>query len=166
METEFLFAAALTLIAAVMAVTRLNAVHALLYLIVALLGMAVIFAIAGAPFAAALQVIIYAGAITVLFVFVVMMLNLGVSAEICERQWLAPGHWRGPVALALLLFVETVFIIMNGIGSGAADVVGAKAVGTVLFGPYLVIVELASLLLLVALIVTWHVGQGGIGEQQ
>ena len=63
--------------ATVMMITRLNAVHALLYLIVSLLAVAVVFYTLGAPFVAALEVIIYAGAIMVLFVFVVMMLNLG-----------------------------------------------------------------------------------------
>lgn len=164
METEFVLAAALAIMAGVMSVTRLNAVHALLYLIVALLALAVCFALLGAPFAAVLQVIIYAGAITVLFVFVVMMLNLGAATEDRERTWLGPGHWRGPALLALLLFLETVYIVMHGSLAGAPAHVGAKAVGMALFGPYLVIVELASLLLLAGLVVAWHVGQGGIGE--
>ena len=63
----------------------LNAVHALLYLIVSLLAVAVVFYVLGAPFVAALEVIIYAGAIMVLFVFVVMMLNLGEHAVSMEN---------------------------------------------------------------------------------
>ncbi len=166
METDFMFAAALTLIAAVLAVTRANAVHALLYLIVALLGVAVVFASLGAPFAALLQVIIYAGAITVLFVFVVMMLNLGPAAEECERHWQPAGSWLGPGLVGLLLFGELVLIIMHGDAAGADGVVDAKQVGMALFGPYLIVVELASLLLLAGLVVVWHVGQGGIGERR
>jgi NADH-quinone oxidoreductase subunit J len=53
-----------------MAITRLNAMHALLYLMVSLLAVAVVFFTLGAPFVAALEVIIYAGAIMVLFIFV------------------------------------------------------------------------------------------------
>ncbi len=64
-----------------LAITRLVAVHALLYLIVSLLAVAVVFYTMGAPLVAALEVIIYAGAIVVLFVFVVMMLNLGTQAR-------------------------------------------------------------------------------------
>ena len=60
--------------------------HALLYLIVSLLAVAVVFFTLGAPFVAALEVIIYAGAIMVLFVFVVMMLNLGQDAERTKRR--------------------------------------------------------------------------------
>ena len=73
-----------------------DAVHALLYLIVSLLAVALVFFTLGAPFVAALEVIVYAGAIMVLFVFVVMMLNLGPSAAEQERRWLAPRTWVGP----------------------------------------------------------------------
>ncbi|MFA5531838.1 MAG: NADH-quinone oxidoreductase subunit J [Thiohalomonadaceae bacterium] len=164
MELEFLLAAALAIFSGAMAVTRFSAVHALLYLIVALLALAVCFALLGAPFAAVLQVIIYAGAITVLFVFVVMMLNLGPASEYREHAWLQPGQWRGPGLLASLLLAEIVYVVLPGSGAEETLQVDAKAVGTVLFGPYLVIVELASLLLLAGLVVAWHVGRGGIGE--
>ena len=76
-------------------ITRLNAVHALLYLIVSLLAVAMIFYMLGAPFVAALEVIIYAGAIMVLFVFVVMMLNLGAGRR-AGAAWLNPRIWIGP----------------------------------------------------------------------
>ena len=69
--------------------------HALLYLVVSLLSVALIFFMLGAPFAAALEVIVYAGAIMVLFVFVVMMLNLGPQTAAQERQWLDPGSGSG-----------------------------------------------------------------------
>ena len=75
MDAVFYIAAAVAILATIMVITRLNAVHALLYLIVSLLSVAVVFYTLGAPFIAALEVIIYAGAIMVLFVFVVMMLS-------------------------------------------------------------------------------------------
>jgi len=81
MEFAFYIAAAVAVISTVMAITRLVAVHALLYLIVSLLAVAVVFYTMGAPLVAALEVIIYAGAIVVLFVFVVMMLNVNGSQE-------------------------------------------------------------------------------------
>ena len=68
------------MLATLRVITHTRAVHALLYFIVSLLAVAVIFYVLGAPMAAALEVIIYAGAIMVLFVFVVMMLNLGPQA--------------------------------------------------------------------------------------
>ena len=85
MELAFYIAAAVAVIATVLMLTRLNVVHALLYLIVSLLAVAVVFYVLGAPFVAALEVIIYAGAIMVLFVFVVMMLNLGEHAVEMEK---------------------------------------------------------------------------------
>ena len=77
--------------------------HALLYLIVSLLAVALIFYVIGAPFVAALEVIIYAGAIMVLFLFVVMLMNLGRRAVEVEHSWLKPGAWVGPVVLAAIL---------------------------------------------------------------
>ena len=77
MEVLFYMASVLALSATILALTRSNATHALIYLIVSLLAVAVLFFLMGAPFAAALEIVIYAGAIMVLFVFVIMMLNLG-----------------------------------------------------------------------------------------
>lgn len=95
MNTLALFSGAVTLLGAIMVITRQVAVHAVLYLVVTLLGLATVFALLGAPFAAALEVIIYAGAIMVLFVFVIMMLNLGQSDR--ERERVAPPpHLAGP----------------------------------------------------------------------
>ena len=91
MELAFYIAGAVAVISTILMLTRLNVVHALLYLIVSLLGVAVVFYTLGAPFVAALEVIIYAGAIMVLFVFVVMMLNLGEHGAEMEKQWLTPG---------------------------------------------------------------------------
>jgi NADH:ubiquinone oxidoreductase subunit 6 (subunit J) len=66
----------------------------------------VVFYVLGAPFVAALEVIVYAGAIMVLFVFVVMMLNLGAHEVDIEKQWLTPGIWVGPVVLAGILIAR------------------------------------------------------------
>ncbi len=95
----FYAAASVSLVATTLVVTRLDASHALIYLIVSLLAIAVIFFLLGAPFAAALEVVIYAGAIMVLFVFVVMMLNQGRRGVDQERVFLSPRMWIGPAAL-------------------------------------------------------------------
>ncbi len=160
MNAVFYIAAFVAVVATAMVITRANVVHALLYLIVSLLAVALIFFVLGAPFAAALEVIVYAGAIVVLFVFVVMMLNLGEAAERQERRWLTPGIWIGPAMLSLLLLAELVYILAVGEDPVAGGgVVEAKQVGIVLFGPYLLAVELASLLLLAALVGAWHLGR-------
>jgi NADH-quinone oxidoreductase subunit J len=145
-------------------------VHALLYLIVSLLAVAVVFYVLGAPFVAALEVIVYAGAIMVLFVFVVMMLNLGKHTVEAERQWLTPGIWTGPVLLSGVLLIQVVYL-MRGVHAGGTGSVDPKALGTALFGPYLIGVELASMLLLAGLVGAYHVGfrksekSGGKGDR-
>ncbi|MDJ0878038.1 MAG: NADH-quinone oxidoreductase subunit J, partial [Halieaceae bacterium] len=96
MLTLFYVAATIALLSTAMALSRTNAAHALIYLIMSLLSVAVIFFIIGAPFAAALEVVIYAGAIMVLFVFVIMMLNLGEAGQARERDWLQPRSWLLP----------------------------------------------------------------------
>ncbi|HZS50586.1 MAG TPA: NADH-quinone oxidoreductase subunit J [Bryobacterales bacterium] len=160
MEATFYIASAVAVIATVLMLTRLNAVHALLYLIVSLLAVAVVFFVAGAAFIAALEVIIYAGAIMVLFVFVVMMLNLGLRTEEMERRWQPSRAWIGPLALAAVLLAELVYLLTAG--SGPAQIAGSvepKQVSIVLFGPYLLGVELASMLLLAGLVGAYHLGR-------
>ena len=99
----FYVAAGVSLISTVMAVTRYNAAHALIYLIISLLASAILFYLVGAPFAAVLEVVIYAGAIMVLFVFVIMMLNLGTRGDIAEHILLRPGMWVFPSLLCVIL---------------------------------------------------------------
>lgn len=160
MNAVFYIAAAVAVISTVMVITRLNAVHALLYLIVSLLAVAVIFFTLGAAFAAALEVIIYAGAIMVLFVFVIMLLNLGPHATAQESQWLSPKSWIGPAILALVLVGELAFIITRGASRApSAGPVEPKQVGVALFGPYLLGVELVSLLLLAGMVGAWRLGR-------
>src|SRR5258705_163004 len=125
-----------------MVITRLNAIHALLYLIVSLLSVALVFYVLGAPFAAALEVIIYAGAILVLFIFAAMILDLGREAVRREKQWLGRRTWIGPAALAAVLLVELVYLLTRpGVSAPAAGTVEPRQVGLALFGPYLLGVE-------------------------
>jgi NADH-quinone oxidoreductase subunit J len=158
-KVTFYIAAAVAVLSTFMMVTRLNAVHALLYLIVSFLSVSVVFYTLGAPFIAALEVIIYAGAIMVLFVFVVMMLNLGPRATETERGWLTPGIWTGPAILSLILLAEVVYMLGNtpapALGTAQIE---SKAVGMALFGPYVIGVELASLLLMGGLVGANHLG--------
>ncbi len=156
----FYLAAAVAVASTVMVVTRANAFHALLYFIVSLFAVAFVFFLLGAPFIAALEVIIYAGAIMVLFIFVVMLLNLGHQAVEQEREWLQPEMWAGPAWLATILLMELGYILARGGGPGAtAGVISPKEVAMVLFGPYLLGVELASMLLLAGLVGAYHLGR-------
>jgi len=162
----FYIAAAVALAATVMAMSRTNAVHALIYLIVSLLAVAVVFFLLGAPFAAALEVVIYAGAIMVLFVFVIMMLNLGDRGEQQEKQLLQPKIWLGPVFLALLLLAELIYIMAATEVQLDVEIISAKQVGISLYGPYVLAVEIASMLLLAGLVGAYHLGRQHLRRDQ
>jgi NADH-quinone oxidoreductase subunit J len=158
MNFAFYISGAVAVIATLLMLTRVNVVHALLYLIVSLLAVAVVFYTLGAPFAAALEVIVYAGAIMVLFIFVVMMLNLGDRAAAMERQWLTPGIWRGPAVLAVVLTLEMFYLFRSDAAILSTGAIDPQAVAIALFGPYLLCVELASMLLLAGLVGAYHLG--------
>lgn len=160
MEFTFYVAGLVAILATLRVVTHTHPVHALLYLIISLLALSVVFFSMGAYFAGALEIIVYAGAIMVLFVFVVMMLNLGKSVVEQERRWLQPRAWIGPSLLSIVLLIVLVYAISTlSSAEISGEVVSAKEVGISLFGPYVLAVELASLLLLAGLVVAYHIGR-------
>ncbi|MCC7516233.1 MAG: NADH-quinone oxidoreductase subunit J [Pseudomonadales bacterium] len=161
MAVGFYLSAVVALLATLGVITTNKPIHALLYLVVSLIAVAMIFFCVGAPFAAALEMIVYAGAIMVLFVFAVMVMNLGEDTQLQEKVWLQPRFWIGPAILAGLLMVQLLqMIVGNGLGviEGATNI-SPKAVGILLYGPYLLLVELASILLLAALVAAYHLGR-------
>jgi NADH-quinone oxidoreductase subunit J len=168
MNFVFYVPAAIAILATTLAITRLDPVHALLYLVVSLLAVAFVLYVLGAPFIAALEVIIYAGAIIVLFVFVVMMLNLGKVTVSIERQWLTPGIWMGPSILSAILVGELAFVLFTRGGAGllAGKAVSPREVAIAVYQPYLLGVELASLLLMAGLVGAYHIGLRPVKKQE
>jgi len=167
-NTLFIIAGAVAFVSAIMTVTRSNAIHALLYMVVSLLSVGMIFYILGAPFAAALEVIIYAGAIMVLFVFVIMMLNINESMSE-EKQWIKPTVWTGPAILTFILAAELVYALrQETTGAFRIVMVSPVEVGISLFGEYLIGVELASMLLLAGLVGAYHLAHhiGPAGKRE
>lgn len=165
----FYVSAAIATVSTAMVVVSRNAVHALLYLIVSLLSVAVIFYLYGAPFAAALEVIVYAGAIMVLIVFVIMMLNQGDAAVEQEKKWLRPLGWLGPALLSGVLMAQLILLLSPGAPEPEESLyyVGPKEVGTALFSYYLLAVELASMLLLAGLVGAFHLARHkGTGSRE
>jgi len=157
-ESLFYLAASIAVIASLKVITRKNTIHALLYLVVSLLAVAVCFYLMGAPFAAGLEVIVYAGAILVLFVFAVMMFGLKLDEVKHAPQTKGIAHWFGPVVLALCLFAEILFSFESADVQQrlSATIVSSKDVGILLYGPYLLAVEIASFLLLAGLVAGYH----------
>jgi NADH-quinone oxidoreductase subunit J len=140
-------------------VTRKNPLWAVLWLVVAFLGIAGLFGGLGADFLAAVQILVYAGAILVLFLFVIMLLNL--RPEDVERL---PAHswsgWFGGLVVGIGGFAFVAFMVVTGGGRGAATPVGglpplaggAADVGVPLFHEFLLPFEVTSLLLLAAIV--------------
>ncbi|SEA32263.1 NADH-quinone oxidoreductase subunit J [Microbulbifer marinus] len=157
----FLLTAAVAVVSTAFVIFSRNAVHALLYLIVSLLAVAVIFYQYGAPFAAALEVIVYAGAIMVLMVFVIMMLNQGEAAVSQESAWLQPRGWIGPALLCGVLLTQLIVLLFAAPAESAdaTHYVGPKEVGIALFSHYILAVELASMLLLAGLVGAFHLAR-------
>lgn len=156
----FYLAAAVAVVATLMVITRRQAVHALLWFIVSLFGVAVVFFLLGAPFVAALEVIVYAGAIMVLFVFAIMLLPRGRDEG--EARQLTPGAFAGPTLFSAVLLAELLWLLWGapvGPAEAAAGSTGPHEVGTRLLGPYLLGVELASMLLLAGLVGAYHLGR-------
>ncbi len=156
MNALFFIAGAVAAVSAGIAIFQRNAIHALLYLIVSFIGLGFVFFLLGAPFAAVLEVIIYAGAIMVLFVFVVMMLNIkGICYE--DKGIFRSGAFIGPALLAVILIIEIVYVLLSAPqGTYPLTMVGPKKVSVSLFGPYALAVELASMVLLAGLVGAYH----------
>jgi NADH-quinone oxidoreductase subunit J len=160
MTLVFHIAAVVAIVSTVLVITQTNAVHALLYLIVSLLSVAVIFFVLGAHFVAVLEVVIYAGAIMVLFIFVVMMLNINAESSKEEEKLIAPATWIGPGILTLVLLGEFIFVLASGNNQVfRAQEVTPKQVGFSLFNTYLLGVELAGMLLMAGIVGAYHLGK-------
>jgi len=160
MSELFYIASFVAVLATMLALTRYHPVHALLYLVVSFLAVAMIFLSLGSPFVAVLEIIIYAGAIIVLFIFVVMMLNLGKDTALQEKKWLQPGVWLIPSLLTLLLLVEMVLLLLRGDKFPMqVSVVTPRNVSLSLYGEYIIAVELAGFLLMAGVVGAAHIGK-------
>lgn len=168
----FYLLAIVAILASLRVITRTNPVHALLNMIVTLLALSGIFFALGAPFAGALEIIVYAGAIMVLFVFVVMMLNLGTQSTLEEESWLTSSAWAVPAGLAFIVGL-TLFSLI-GMKHGfegmmpafiGVEPVTAKMIGAKLFTEYLLLVEIAGFLLLAGLVAAYHLARSSLDDE-
>jgi NADH-quinone oxidoreductase subunit J len=143
---------------AILVVTTKDTVHSVLYLVLDFLFVAALYVMLGAPFLAVIQVLVYAGGIVVLYLFVVMLVNLKRPPEAHQDP-----HRRSKLGMALAgaVLVELAIIVASGYAKAAAPTVPAAAlpvsgnteqVGWLLYTSYLIPFEIASMLLLVAMI--------------
>jgi len=155
----FFITAAVVVTATGFAITRQNAVHAVCYLVISFMGTAVLFYLLGAPLLAALEVIIYAGGIMVLFLFVIMMIRdqrTAVQPPDQIRTWLPALILSGLCGLMACFLVYADFGIQTGSPAG----IGApRDFGRILFNDFWLPVEIASLLLLASLVGALYLGR-------
>ncbi|AEO07974.1 NADH-quinone oxidoreductase subunit J [Buchnera aphidicola] len=166
---DFIFYALsfIAIISTFLSIIQKNAVYALLYLILSFLSISGIFFFLGAFFAGALEVIIYAGAIIVLFVFVIMMLNVNKENYSKQENFFKPILWIGPSILSSILFIfmtYTIFYLKEK--KIHRLLIDSKIVGISLFGPYMLLVELSSILLLSALVIVFHIGTHYVNKKK
>jgi NADH-quinone oxidoreductase subunit J len=155
----FYLLALVILASTAMAVTRRNLMHAIVYLVLSFFGTALLFYLLGAPFLAVLEVVIYAGAIMVLFLFIVMMLEIRTSEELCGaylRRWL-PAGVLGGLSLAVA-FVLIIFKSGHPLALPLSSV-SPLEFGRFLFQRYWFSVEIVSFLLFVALVGALYLGK-------
>jgi NADH-quinone oxidoreductase subunit J len=154
----FYILAAIVLAATVLAVTSRNVMHAIIYVVVSFFAMAPIFYLLGAPLLALLEIIIYAGAIMVLFLFVVMMLKIEPTTAGAPwlRQW-APALVLSAVTGAIMIFLLRQDPAIQARLQPAMAL--PKDFGYFIFDRYWLPVEIASLLLFVALVGAYYLGR-------
>ncbi len=161
-QTAFYYMAFASVASAILAVTRKNPVHSMLWVLALFLHVAGIFLLLGAEFLAAVQVIVYAGAILIFYLFVLMLLDLP-DEEVRPRfgvHWpLAAAGGLGFAVLTWLAQIETFDTIEAGVVPAGARVAAEcpplgslSEMGVALFGPFALPFEMASLILLAAIV--------------
>ena len=154
----FYLFAGITVAAAIMVISARNPVHSVLFLIIAFFNSAGLFVLLGAEFIAMILVVVYVGAVAVLFMFVVMMLDIGVT-ELRQGflQYLPLGVTVGLILLFELGFVVGGFVISTEVAERFAapaptNMANTEAIGQLLYTKYVYFFQAAGMVLLVAMI--------------
>jgi NADH-quinone oxidoreductase subunit J len=151
----FYILSAIILASAILTITRRNAVHSAIWLVSTLIGVAGLYLHLHAEFLAAVQVLLYVGGIMVLFLFVIMLVNLDEAAR--ERQF--NKQWSIALAAALVLMAELGYFVYRGANAfqfgqagGGSLSPNTELIAMALYRDYMLPFEIASLLLLVAIL--------------
>ncbi|HEY5271021.1 MAG TPA: NADH-quinone oxidoreductase subunit J [Anaerolineales bacterium] len=163
-QIVFLLCAALILGSALMVVTTRKLIHAALWLVAALFGVAILYAVLQASFLAVVQVVVYIGAIAILFIFAVML----TRREMLDKGVQTRSNWWLPALLGLLILAGLVFLILGQPAFGRtaaampAGVDTLRNLGTALVSPdaFVLPFEVASVLLLAALVGAVYIASG------
>lgn len=154
----FYILAAVMIVATVLAISSRHPVHAIVYLVTSFFALAGIFFLLLAPLVAMFEVIIYAGAVMVLFMFVIMMLDLGHPERGAKPGW---GEWLPALGLSGVVLVSLLLAAGRSATVAGAGVpgMGVKDFATLLFGRYGVAIEIISLQLLFAVVGALYLGR-------
>ncbi len=163
-QVIFLLCAALIIVSALMVVTTRKLIHAALWLVAALFGVAILYVLLQAGFLAVVQVVVYIGAIAILFIFAVML----TRKEMLDKGAQTRTNWWLPALLGVLILTGLVFLILGqpAFGRTAAampeGVDTLRNLGTALVSPdaFVLPFEVASVLLLAALVGSVYVASG------
>jgi NADH-quinone oxidoreductase subunit J len=152
------------LTATALAITSRNVMHAIVYLVVSFFGVAPLFYLLGAPLLALLEIIIYAGAIMVLFIFIVMMLKIEVS-PVPAGRWFR--QWAPALALSAVSGGIMILLIWQAPEQSALPLAmaGPREFGQFVFHHYWFAVEIASFLLFTALVGAYYLGRPVTGPE-
>jgi NADH-quinone oxidoreductase subunit J len=169
-QIVFLLTGAIILLAAIMVVSTRKLLHAALWLVVVLFGVAVLYAILNAGFLAVVQVVVYIGAIAILFIFAVML----TRRELRDQGQQTRGNWWIPALLGVLILAGLVFLIVGVPGVERMPAVlpqsfdGVRELGTALVSPdaFVLPFEVASVLLLAALVGAVYLGTAVKKEEE
>src|SRR5438094_1730227 len=156
--TMFYLFAVIAVIASLLVIAQRNPIYSVLLLIASFGALSGLYVLLDAPFVAVIQIIVYAGAIMVLFLFVVMLLNAAHEETHYDERvhpLLRPGPMRFGAALALGLLIELVWALARHSESGAfprGAVTSVRTIGRSLFTDYAFAFEVTSILILVAMV--------------
>jgi NADH-quinone oxidoreductase subunit J len=159
-DVVFYGAGAFSVVTTTLAITRTNPVYALLNFVMSILGIALVIFVLGAPFAASLEVIVYAGAVVVLFLFVVMMLNLAHLKTDFGVKRGRSVRLAVPGVLVVSIIIEIGIAFSGRLGKETTyHIIGPSAVGRRLLVADIIPIELGSMLLLAALLGAFHLAR-------
>ncbi len=157
LQLFFAYFAGMIIVLSILVVTRKNPVHSVMWMLVLFVHIAALYLFLNAEFLAAIQIIVYAGAILVLFLFVIMLLNLRneETERKFQRQW-PIGVIIGVVFMAFLVMILGEITVVPRLGKYSVEFIQSEGnlmtIGKILYTEYLLPFEIASLILLVAII--------------
>jgi NADH-quinone oxidoreductase subunit J len=153
-ELIFLYFATVILLSAVLIITRRNPIHSVMFMLLLFFHIAGVFVLLNAEFLAAVQLIVYAGAILILYLFVVMLLNVDRESSAAR----ANRYWPWMVGFGVVIASEIILLVSRGTFSASGEQtiqlarIGVGELGGLLYRNYLVPFEAASIILLVGLV--------------